>query len=61
MTVHSLSVLEWLLVGFCCAATVYAGVAAVAMPFFSKRAGVCHVGWTSVSVLKPLCGIEPRL
>jgi ceramide glucosyltransferase len=61
MTVHSLSVLEWLLVGFCCAATVYAGVAAVAMPFFSKRAGLCHVGWTSVSVLKPLCGIEPRL
>jgi len=61
MTVHSLSVLEWLLAGFCCAATVYAGVAAVAMPFFSKRAGACHVGWTSVSVLKPLCGIEPRL
>jgi ceramide glucosyltransferase len=61
MTVHSLSVVEWLLVGFCCAATVYAGVAAVAMPFFSKRSGVCHVGWTSVSVLKPLCGIEPRL
>jgi ceramide glucosyltransferase len=61
MTVHSLSVVEWLLVGFCCAATVYAGVAAVAMPFFSKRSGVRHVGWTSVSVLKPLCGIEPRL
>ena len=61
MTVHSLSGMEWLLVGLCCAATVYAGVAAVAMPFFSKRFGGRHVGWTSVSVLKPLCGIEPRL
>ena len=61
MTVHSLSVLEWLLVGLCCAATVYAGVAAVAMPFFGKRAAGCHLGWTSVSVLKPLCGTEPRL
>ena len=61
MTVHSLSGLEWLLVLMCCATTVYAGVAAVAMPFFSKRAAVRHVGWSSVSVLKPLCGIEPRL
>jgi ceramide glucosyltransferase len=61
MTVHSLSAVEWLLAVFCCAATVYAGVAAVAMPFFSKRAGMRHVGWTSVSVLKPLCGTEPRL
>jgi ceramide glucosyltransferase len=61
MTVHSLCGLEWLLVLMCCAATVYAGVAAVAMPFFSKRAAVRHVGWSSVSVLKPLCGIEPRL
>jgi ceramide glucosyltransferase len=31
------------------------------MPFFSKRAALHHVGWSSVSVLKPLCGIEPRL
>ncbi len=61
MTTHSLSVLEWLLVGFCCAATVYAGAAAVAMPFFRKRTGVRHANWTSVSVLKPLCGAEPRL
>ncbi|WP_144154187.1 bacteriohopanetetrol glucosamine biosynthesis glycosyltransferase HpnI [Paraburkholderia sp. BCC1885] len=61
MTVHSLSAMEWLLAMFCCAATVYAGVAAVAMPFFGKRPGTRHVGWTSVSVLKPLCGIEPRL
>ena len=61
MTVHSLSGLEWLLALTCCAATVYAGVAAVAMPFFSKRAAVRHVGWSSVSVLKPLCGTEPRL
>jgi ceramide glucosyltransferase len=61
MTVHPVSELAWLLVVMCCAATVYAGVAAVAMPFFSKRVGVRHVGWNSVSVLKPLCGIEPRL
>ncbi|HEY1995528.1 bacteriohopanetetrol glucosamine biosynthesis glycosyltransferase HpnI [Paraburkholderia sp.] len=61
MTVQPVVLLEWLVVAFCCAATVYAGVAAVAMPFFGKRAAVRHVGWTSVSVLKPLCGIEPRL
>jgi ceramide glucosyltransferase len=61
MTVHSLAGLEWLLVVLCCAATVYAGVAAVAMPFFSKRISIRRGGWTSVSVLKPLCGIEPRL
>ncbi|HEV3423902.1 MAG TPA: bacteriohopanetetrol glucosamine biosynthesis glycosyltransferase HpnI [Paraburkholderia sp.] len=61
MTVHSYSVLAWLLVALCCVATIYAGVAAVAMPFFSKRPRSRHIGWTSVSVLKPLCGIEPRL
>jgi ceramide glucosyltransferase len=61
MTVHSLCALEWLLVMLCCAATVYAGVAAVAMPFFSKRISIRRGDSTSVSVLKPLCGIEPRL
>ncbi|WP_406868380.1 bacteriohopanetetrol glucosamine biosynthesis glycosyltransferase HpnI [Paraburkholderia fungorum] len=61
MTVHSFTILEWALVSLCCAAAIYACIAAVAMPFFSKRAAVRHVGWTSVSVLKPLCGIEPRL
>ncbi|MEW6344544.1 MAG: bacteriohopanetetrol glucosamine biosynthesis glycosyltransferase HpnI [Pseudomonadota bacterium] len=61
MTVHSLCGLEWLLVMLCCAATVYAGVAAVAMPFFSKRISIRRGESSSVSVLKPLCGIEPRL
>jgi len=52
---------QWLIITLCWSATFYAVVAAFAMPFFSKRAGVRHVDWTSVSVLKPLCGIEPRL
>jgi ceramide glucosyltransferase len=61
MIEHPVSVSQWLLFALCWIATFYSLVAAFAMPFFSKRAGVCHVGWTSVSVLKPLCGIEPRL
>lgn len=61
MTVQPVVLFEWLVVVMCCAATVYAVVAAGAMPFFSKRAPLRHVGWTSVSVLKPLCGLEPRL
>ena len=61
MIEHPVSVSQWLLFALCWIATYYSLVAAFAMPFFSKRAGVCHVGWTSVSVLKPLCGIEPRL
>jgi ceramide glucosyltransferase len=61
MIEHPASVAQWLLFALCWIATFYSLVAAFAMPFFSKRAGVCHVGWTSVSVLKPLCGIEPRL
>jgi len=61
MIEHPASVAQWLLFALCWIATFYSLVAAFAMPFFSKRAGVRHVGWTSVSVLKPLCGIEPRL
>jgi ceramide glucosyltransferase len=61
MSEHPTCVLQWLLITLCWIATVYAVVAAFAMPFFSKRAGVRHVGWATVSVLKPLCGIEPRL
>jgi ceramide glucosyltransferase len=62
MTLHVNDVLTWLLVAMCCATTVYAVVAAIAMPFFSKRArNAKNIGWASVSVLKPLCGTEPRL
>jgi ceramide glucosyltransferase len=61
MTVHSLPIFAWPLVLLCSVATIYAGIAAVAMPFFSTRTGTWHPGWSSVSMLKPLCGIEPRL
>jgi ceramide glucosyltransferase len=61
MTLHASCLFTWLLVAMCCAATVYAVVAAIAMPFFSKRSCNRKMGWVSVSVLKPLCGIEPRL
>jgi ceramide glucosyltransferase len=67
MTVQSLTILEWLLIVFCCSATLYAIVAAVAMPFFGsasfagKRPKYRSVAIAPVSVLKPLCGIEPRL
>jgi ceramide glucosyltransferase len=61
MMEHPTCVLQWLMITVCWIATVYAVVAAFAMPFFSKRASVRNGGWTSVSVLKPLCGIEPRL
>lgn len=76
MVAHALSACEWVLLAGCGTASLYAMVAALAMPFFAaQRAGVAtrvthpaaaepasrqftHVG---VSVLKPLCGDEPRL
>jgi len=61
MTEHPVSVSQWLLIALCWIATFYTVVAAFAMPFFTKRAGIRRVGSTSVSVLKPLCGVEPRL
>ena len=61
MTEHPVSVSQWLLIALCWIATFYTVVAAFAMPFFTKRAAIRRVGWTSVSVLKPLCGVEPRL
>jgi ceramide glucosyltransferase len=66
MTVASFS--DWLLILLCCAATVYVSVAALALPSlsawrqrFGQEAG--HTGrlCAPVSVLKPLCGAEPRL
>ncbi len=67
MTGHVLSAFQWLLMTECCAATLYAVFAAVAMPFFGtvraagERAGADRLPCAPVSVLKPLCGAEPRL
>lgn len=58
----------WLVVAACCAATLYALFAALSMPRFGSaplvRAAARRAranGHTPVSVLKPLCGTEPRL
>lgn len=66
MMVSPSAVWDWLLVALCCVATVYAVVAALALP--SARALAQRPfgkGRTKpvapVSVLKPLCGEEPRL
>jgi len=68
MTNHLLSdVFVWLVIVLCCMGTLYAVIAAVAMPFFnsfrsSGRGFASSRGVAlSVTVLKPLCGIEPRL
>jgi ceramide glucosyltransferase len=58
---HPVSVSQWLLLALCWIATSYSLIAVFAMPFFSKGQSSRRVGWTSVSVLKPLCGTEPRL
>jgi ceramide glucosyltransferase len=57
---------DWLLVALCCVATAYALVAALALPsarLLAKRARGkgAAVAAAPVSVLKPLCGEEPRL
>ncbi|PMS19344.1 glycosyl transferase [Trinickia dabaoshanensis] len=61
---------DWLLVALCCVSTAYVVVAALALPSaraLAKRAasegrfaGARRAG-EAVSVLKPLCGAEPRL
>ncbi|CAB3798584.1 hypothetical protein LMG28614_04794 [Paraburkholderia ultramafica] len=56
-----LSLLQFLLVLLCCVAMTYAVVATFAMPFFDRRAGRQPSGRACISVLKPLCGSEPRL
>jgi ceramide glucosyltransferase len=67
MVAHALTAIQWLLLSGCCAASVYAVFAAVAMPSFASRrtAAVRHAAHqfagVGVSVLKPLCGAEPRL
>ncbi|HEY1609862.1 MAG TPA: bacteriohopanetetrol glucosamine biosynthesis glycosyltransferase HpnI, partial [Paraburkholderia sp.] len=58
----------WLIVAACCAATVYALSAAFTMPRLGSESLVREAarrarirGHVPVSVLKPLCGAEPRL
>src|ERR1700761_6914937 len=79
MAAHALTAYQWILLSGCVSASLYAMVAAVAMPFFAMRrtraARVTHAASAAaqashlqhpfanvgVSVLKPLCGAEPRL
>lgn len=76
MAAHALSACEWVLLAGCGFASLYAIVAAVAMPFFTMRRTSAVAGAAQsaaedsteslftpvgVSVLKPLCGVEPRL
>jgi ceramide glucosyltransferase len=60
MTVQLIAFVQLVLVLLCFVATGYA-IAAVVMPFFNKRPKYRRSRWTSVSLLKPLCGVEPRL
>jgi ceramide glucosyltransferase len=64
--VTTLLVSDWLLVLLCCAAAVYALVATLALPSprRTQRRGEGRRAWheaQAISVLKPLCGAEPRL
>lgn len=83
MVAHALTACQWLLLAGCAGASIYAMLAAVAMPFFASRRGAAthhdfagaartHAATrplhaprdfarVGVSVLKPLCGAEPRL
>ncbi len=68
MTGATVTASEWLIVALVCVASLYAVVAALAMPRFgsatSARAAVRRAQRAqplAVSVLKPLCGLEPQL
>ncbi|CAE6772645.1 bacteriohopanetetrol glucosamine biosynthesis glycosyltransferase HpnI [Paraburkholderia nemoris] len=78
MAAHALTACQWILLSGCVSASLYAMLAAVAMPFFAVRRGASARGASApaaarashpltpftnvgVSVLKPLCGAEPRL
>jgi ceramide glucosyltransferase len=73
MAAHALTACQWVLLTGCVSASLYAMLAAVAMPFFAARRGwgviaaarASHplppFAKVGVSVLKPLCGAEPRL
>lgn len=71
MTFSPVTLWDWVLVALCCVATAYVVVAALALPsarLLAQRAprkGALgnrpHRPAEPVSVLKPLCGAEPRL
>ncbi|MGA9913416.1 ceramide glucosyltransferase [Burkholderia sp. GAS332] len=79
MAAHTLTACQWILLSGCVPASLYAMLAAVAMPFFAARRGraaraaaaastagsasdvLAPFARVGVSVLKPLCGAEPRL
>jgi ceramide glucosyltransferase len=76
MAVHAVTASQWILLAGCACASLYALLAAVAMPFFGSRRGAAgrasystsqasqplhRFARVGVSVLKPLCGAEPRL
>ncbi|MGF6880449.1 bacteriohopanetetrol glucosamine biosynthesis glycosyltransferase HpnI [Paraburkholderia sp. MM5477-R1] len=67
MTAHALPAYQWVLLAGCGAASLYAMLAAVALPFFAVRASgeiprpADPFECAGVSVLKPLCRAEPRL
>ncbi|MEA3120246.1 MAG: ceramide glucosyltransferase, partial [Paraburkholderia sp.] len=66
-TVMTSLVSDWLLVLLCCAAAAYAAVAAFVLPSArtpwqrERRGKARREPLEAVSVLKPLCGAEPRL
>jgi ceramide glucosyltransferase len=69
MTLHSIPPCLWLLIGLCCVASIHATLTALVHPGWwasgSKGRRRVHAADdppdTSISVLKPLCGMEPRL
>lgn len=66
MTFSAAVLWDWLLVALCCAATAYVVVAALTLPsaraLAQRTAGAPRrEAADPVSVLKPLCGAEPRL
>ncbi|WP_168787414.1 bacteriohopanetetrol glucosamine biosynthesis glycosyltransferase HpnI [Paraburkholderia aromaticivorans] len=66
MTAHFVWTCQWLLMIMCCCAVIYGAFAALAMPSFgARRSGDPFIDASrplpAVSVLKPLCGAEPRL
>lgn len=67
MTFSPVTLWDWVLVALCCIATAYIVVAALALPSargLARRGAFGSRGYRPsepVSVLKPLCGAEPRL
>ncbi|SAK89690.1 bacteriohopanetetrol glucosamine biosynthesis glycosyltransferase HpnI [Caballeronia ptereochthonis] len=66
MIAHSVPLLLWIVIALCCAATCHAAIAALVHPgsrgaSSSRREDSPACAYESVSVLKPLCGAEPRL